>query len=488
METANTMEEPKEKTVGTAGATADRFHFDLNSPCSIHFIGIGGISMSAIASLLLHYGFTVTGSDSKSSPITEDLEAHGATVFLGQRRSNIRRDSLPDAVVYTAAIHPDNPEFDEAVSLGIPMLTRAQLLGEIMKFYRSSIGIAGTHGKTTTTSMVSTVLLNTDTDPTLFVGGVLESLNGNVRIGANDIFVTESCEYTNSFLSFHPTKEIILNIEADHLDFFKDIDDIRRSFRKFASLLPSKEEGGLLVINREIDNLQEIIEGLPCRVVTFGSEGSGADYTPANVRFDENGCGEFDVVFEGRSIARIKLSVPGEHNVLNALAAFAMCTDEGIAPEVIANSIGNFTGTNRRFQKKGMLGGVTVIDDYAHHPDEIRATLKAAKLCPNNKIWCVFQPHTYTRTKALFDSFVDALSLADEVVLAEIYPARETDTLGMSSALIADALKERGVSARYFRSFDEIEKFLLENCIHGDMLITMGAGNVVDIADSLLGL
>lgn len=467
------------------------YQLDLEKPAKIHFIGIGGISMSGIAMLLLSAGFTITGSDAKASALTQELEAHGARIYYGQRRSNI--EAGLDAVVYTAAIHPDNPEFDECVVQGVPMLTRAQMLGEIMTFYRSAIGISGTHGKTTTTSMVSTILLEAGRNPTLFIGGVLNSIHGNLHIGSRDILVTESCEYTNSFLSFHPNMEIILNIEEDHLDFFKDINDIRNSFAAFAGLLPSAESGGLLVINAGIERLDELTQGLSCRIVTFGAAETGAAYTPYNITYDSYGCASFDVLFcpsanaAPLNLGNVSLHVPGEHNVLNALAAIALCRSLEVPMAQIIPALAQYTGTERRFEKKGEIGGVTIIDDYAHHPAEITATLKAAANYPHNRIWCVFQPHTYTRTKALFTQFADALALADEVVLADIYAARETDTLGISSADLRDALLEKGVHAHYFPSFDEIENFLLENCIHGDLLITMGAGDIVKIGESLLG-
>ena len=403
-------------------------------------------------------------------------------MFYGQRASNIE-DGI-DVAVYTAAVHPDNPEFMAVQEKGIPMLTRAELLGQIMKNYKYAVGIAGTHGKTTTTSMVTEILLAADMDPTISVGGILNSIGGNIRVGDSELFVTEACEYTNSFLSFFPTMEVILNIEEDHLDFFKDIHDIRNSFRQFAEKLP---EDGLLVISSDIDNYREITDGLACQVVTCGSQPS-SDYSADNITYDEFARPAFDLMIGGEKAGRIRLGVPGEHNVYNALAAIALCRKLDVSMENIREGLLRFTGTNRRFEKKGELAGITIIDDYAHHPREIAATLAAARNYPHNKIWCVFQPHTYTRTKAFLDQFAEALSMADEVILADIYAARETDNLGISSGDIAERIEKLGTKAHYLRSFDDIETFILENCVHGDLLITMGAGDIVKVGEKLIGM
>lgn len=457
------------------------YQIDFQKPLHIHFIGIGGISMSGLAEILMGEGFTVSGSDAKESPLTKSLEAKGAKIFYGQRASNIM-DST-EAVVYTAAIHSDNPEFAKAKEKNLPMLTRAQLLGQIMRNYDTPIAISGTHGKTTTTSMVSHILLEGKCDPTISVGGILPAIGGNIRVGESETFVTEACEYTNSFLSFFPKISIILNIDADHLDFFKDLDDIRHSFRRFAELLPSD---GTLIINADIPDYQEITKELPCRVVTYGLE-QEADYQAKDITFDKYGHASFTVYKNGRKTGSYYLRVPGMHNVSNALASIALGHLLGLTEEVIIKGLGSFTGTDRRFQYKGEVAGVTVIDDYAHHPTEIEATLHAAGNYPHQKIWCVFQPHTYTRTKALLPEFAKVLTLADHVVLADIYAARETDTLGISSEDLQKCIQELGTPCEYFPTFDEIENFLLENCSRGDLLITMGAGDVVNIGEHLLG-
>jgi len=457
------------------------YSVDFNHPIHIHFIGIGGISMSGLAEILLDKRFTVSGSDNQSSPLTEKLEKGGARIFIGQRASNITPEI--DLVVYTAAIHEDNPELMEVRARKIPTLTRAELLGQLMRNYDTPIAVSGTHGKTTTTSMISEIFLENEMDPTISVGGLLKSLGGNIRIGQSGNFITEACEYTNSFLSFYPRVGIILNIEEDHLDFFKDIKDIRHSFHEFAKRLPA--ENGILIINAEIPDYREITDGLSCRVVTYGL-GEGYDYSAANITFDEFARGSFDLIKKGETIARIGLGVTGRHNVSNALPAIAISDIMNIPMPAIKQGLLTFTGTDRRFEYKGECHGFAIVDDYAHHPTEIRATLKTARRYPHKHTWCVFQPHTYTRTKAFFDDFADALTIADNVILTDIFAARETDTLGVSSKALAEAVAARGTNAYYFPSFEETEDFILKNCIPGDLVITMGAGNVVTIAEDLL--
>ena len=457
------------------------YQIDFGKPQSIHFIGIGGISMSGLAEILMKEGFTVSGSDAHETSLTDQLEADGARIYYGQRAENIR-DGL-DAVVYTAAVHPDNPEYQEVMRRGIPMLSRAELLGQMMKNYRHALAVAGTHGKTTTTSMITEILLAADLDPTISVGGILHSIGGNIRVGGQELFVTEACEYTNSFLSFFPTMEVILNVEEDHMDFFKDLADIRRSFRLFAEKLGPE---GLLVISSDIPDYEELCRDLPCRVVTVGRSGD-SDYSAADIVWDQWGRPAFTLMKKGQPAGRLRLGVPGEHNISNALAAVAAAEALEVPVKAVEEGLAGFTGTERRFEKKGEIGGVTVIDDYAHHPREIAATLKTAAACPHKQVWCVFQPHTYSRTRAFLEEFAKALCLADQVILADIYPARETDTLGVSSRDIAERIREMGGNVHYFPSFDEIETFILENCSTGDLLITMGAGDIVKVGERLLG-
>ncbi len=456
------------------------YKINFKEPLHVHFIGIGGISMSGLAEILLKESFTISGSDSKPSALTEHLISLGATVFYPQKASNII-DGI-DVVVYTAAIHEDNEEFVEAKRRNLPMLSRAELLGQLMTNYETPIAVSGTHGKTTTTSMLSHILLEAEKDPTISVGGILQAIGGNIRVGNSDVFITEACEYTNSFLHFFPKISIVLNVEEDHMDFFKDIHEIRDSFHKFAALLP---EDGTLIINKNIESMETITDGLHCKVITY-SETQDADYTASNIIFDELGNASFDLIRYGEFAGRIQLSVAGNHNVSNALSTIAAADLLDIPFETIQSGILSFTGTQRRFQYKGERNGITIIDDYAHHPTEIRATLTSARNYPHKDIWCIFQPHTYTRTKAFFHEFAEALSLADHVILADIYAARETDTLGMSSESLAEELRKLGTDAYYLPSFDAIEKFVLEKCIHNDLLITMGAGDVVNIGESLL--
>ena len=463
------------------------YKIDFSKPISIHFIGIGGISMSGLAEILADRNFIISGSDAKESALTKSLEKKGVTVYYGQRASNIT-DSV-QLVVYTAAIHEDNPELQAAKAKEIPCITRAELLGQIMKNYEVPIAISGTHGKTTTTSMVSEILLEAKKDPTLSIGGILKSIDGNIRVGASPYFVTEACEYTNSFLSFFPKISIILNVEEDHMDFFKDITEIRDSFHKFANLLPAD---GTLIINGDIPNIEHITENLECNVITYGSKPE-FDYYPENITYDEMARPSYTLcrsekVSEAGSKEEIALGVTGEHNVYNSLSAIALADLLGITMEDVKTALLSFGGTDRRFQLKGKLGDITILDDYAHHPTEIRATLEAAKKYPHKETWCVFQPHTYTRTKAFLEDFAKALTLADHVVLADIYAAREKNTLGISSLDLLREIEKLGTDCHYFPSFDEIENFLLENCSQGDLLITMGAGDVVNIGEKLLGM
>ena len=462
------------------------YKIDFKSPVHVYFMGIGGISMSGLAQILIEEGFKVSGSDNKKSEITKALEKKGVHIFYGQKAENIDASAQIDVVVYTAAVHPDNPEFAAAKAAALPMLTRAELLGQIMKEYELPVAIAGTHGKTTTTSMISKILLEADTDPTLSIGGIFKDIGGNIRVGKSEYFVTEACEYTNSFLSFFPKISVISNIDADHLDFFKDLDDIRCSFRKFAQLLP---KDGTLIINGDIDNVGEITDSLPCEIITYGSK-EEFDYYPTDIEYDSQGNPSFLAHTRDGNTLKVKLAVPGIHNVYNALASIAVSQVLGIDGQHIVNALSLFGGTSRRFEHKGEIGGVTIIDDYAHHPTEIAATLTAAQNYPHKKIWCVFQPHTYSRTKALLNEFAQALSLADHVILADIYAAREKDTLGVSSKTLRDKILELGHECNYFSTYEgfgEIEKFLLQNCTKGDLLITMGAGDVVKIGDELLG-
>jgi UDP-N-acetylmuramate--alanine ligase len=464
------------------------FSLDLSSPAHLYFIGIGGISMSGLAELLQSKGFTVSGSDRSRSVITDRLCEIGIPVAIGQCAENIGDDI--DVAIYTAAVHPDNPEYAACVTKGIPLIDRAELLGQISKTYPLSIGVSGTHGKTTTTSMIAMILLQAGLDPTVSLGGMLKAIGGNLRIGSSERFLFEACEYTNSFLKFFPTDICILNIDEDHLDFFKDINDIRHSFRLFAERLP---EGGRLIINGELPQLAEFLDGLTCNITTYGlckdgetPENAPYDYCATNISLDGMGHPSFDLYVHKAFAGRIALSVPGVHNVSNSLAAIAEGIACGVGIEDIKTALLAFTGTARRFEWKGTREGVTVVDDYAHHPTEIRATLAAAQGYPHRSVWCVFQPHTYTRAKLLRKEFVEALAAADKIVLADIYAAREINDGSISSADLRDDLIKMGKEAYYLPTFDEITKFLLKNCVNGDLLITMGAGDIVNVGTAFL--
>ena len=457
-------------------------YIDFNKPGNVHFIGIGGISMSGFAELLHNKGFKVTGSDAHSSKITENLESMGIKISYPQSAENI--PDKCDVVIYTAAVKKDNPELVAAVNAGIPVIDRADMVGDIMLHYKRNISVAGTHGKTTTTSMMSLVLLSAGLDPTVSVGGVLDAIGGNVRDGSLDNMVIESCEYTDSFLKFHPTHAIITNIEAEHLDYFKTLENERNSFKTFAGLLP---EDGLLVIENSIPDHKELFKDVKCPVVTYSVSDTNADYYASDVTYDEYDRGNFTLMHKGIPMFKISLGVVGEHNVSNATGVAAMALGIGIPEKAVIEGLKSFTGTERRFEKKGVWNGTTIIDDYAHHPTEMTATLKAAKLTPHKDLWVVFQPHTYSRTLSFKDEICKALSLADKVILTDIYAAREADPGTISSKDLADIIKVKyGNEVYYFSSFEEIENFLSGNCRQGDLLITMGAGNVVKIGEDLL--
>ena len=457
------------------------YKVDFNKPCRVYFMGIGGISMSGLAEILLKAGFTVSGSDIKESDVTKTLEACGAQVNIGQVASNIT-DNI-DLVVYTAAISKDNEEFIEVQNRNIPMLTRAQLLGQIMSNYKYGIAISGTHGKTTTTSMMSHVLLQADTDPTITIGGMLDIIGGNIRVGQSEYFVTEACEYTNSYHEFNPYISIILNVDEDHLDFFSGIDEIVQSFKTFAEKLPND---GLLVINGDMEHKDTIVSDLNCAIYTFGLNPDNK-YSATDITFDDMGHPTYTLVVDGEKRDTITLHSTGIHNVVNSLSVIAVSDFLGIDIEHAKKGFISCTSAKRRFEHKGVTSeGVIVIDDYAHHPTEIAATLTAAKNTPHNEIWCVFQPHTYTRTYALLDKFAESLSACDHVILADIYAAREKDTGKVSSKDLADKINAIGGNAEYIGDFLSIENFLQKNCKKNDLLITMGAGNVDFIGESIL--
>ena len=448
---------------------------------NIHCIGIGGIGLSAIAEILLSRGYKVTGSDMKESDITSHLAQKGARIFLDHRAENVE---TADLVVYSAAVGQDNPELVRAAERGIPAVTRAEILGVLMDEYENSIAVSGTHGKTTTTSMVSLILDRAKMEPTILVGGNLAEIGGNAKVGNSGYFVTEACEYMDSFLSLRPKIEIILNIDSDHLDYFKDIDHIVSSFDRFANLVP---EAGTIIAYEANPFVNKVIQG-HSNVITFGLN-ENCTYHAQNILFDENGMPSFEVLRDGTVLSRVQLSLPGEHNILNALAAYACCHNLGVEPEIISETLHSFRGTQRRFDIVGTTaGGVKIVDDYAHHPTEIKATLSASKNVPHNRLWTIFQPHTYTRTLALFDDFAEAFEKTDVLILAEIYAAREKNIYKISSAQLAEKIRQIHPEKEvlFMPDFADIASYVSQHACRGDMVITMGAGDIYKVGEMIL--
>ena len=454
---------------------------DSNKYKNIHCIGIGGIGLSAIAEILMSRGYNVSGSDMKESDMTDKLAKQGARIFIGHKAENVEN---ADLLVYSAAVGKDNPELVRARERNIPIMTRARMLGLLMEEYESSIAISGTHGKTTTTSMVSLILDRAKLSPTILVGGNLSEIGGNVKVGKNEYFVTEACEYMDSFLSLKPKMEIILNIDSDHLDYFKDIEHIVSSFDRFAHLVP---KDGTIIAYDANPFVNRIIKDMD-NAVTFGLN-ENCDYFAKDIRFDGNGMPSFEVWHRGKVLARIQLRIPGEHNILNALAAFACGHTLGVDELTIKETLEAYHGTQRRFDIVGTTPkGVKLVDDYAHHPTEIKATLAASQNVPHNRLWCIFQPHTYTRTMALFDDFAEAFNKADKLILAEIYAAREKNIYKISSEQLAEKIKETHPTKEvlFMKDFEEIAEYVSENAEAGDMVITMGAGDIYKVGDMLL--
>ncbi len=450
----------------------------LKKNAHIHFIGIGGISMSGLAHIALCDGYKVTGSDRQKSKITERLEIEGAVIYEGHDAKNVKGANL---VVHTAAVKGDNPEMAEALKDGIPLIDRAEFLGGIMKNYKHAIGVAGTHGKTTTTSMLAHALMYSETDPTISIGGELDLIDGNIRCGNSDLFVTEACEYTNSFLKFYPSIALITNIEEDHLDFFTGIEMIRDSFRKFAMLTKGK---GHVVAFGDDKNVRLALADCDLQVITYGM-GKNNEYYAENIVYD-TGYPSFDVMKDNEVICHVSLNVPGNHNIQNALATVAVCLLLGIDADTAARGIETFSGTHRRFEKKGVVNGALVIDDYAHHPTEIKTTLKAAREFPHTRIRCIFQPHTYSRTRTLWDDFVKAFDDADEIIMTHIYAAREKYDSVTDPDRLAEEISMRGFDAKYIDSFEEIIDYIKETAQEGEIIFTMGAGDIAKIGDELV--
>ena len=440
-----------------------------------HLIGIGGVSMSSLAEVLCGMGIVVTGSDMNNGPNLKSLIERGIPVALGHRAEKIGEDV--DFVVRTAAVHDDNPEIIRAHERGIPVFERTQAWGAISKDYANALCISGTHGKTTTTSMCTHILMAADRDPTVMIGGTLPLLNAGHRVGHGNTIIMEACEYYNSFLSLHPTVAVILNVEADHLDFFRDLKDVEHSFRTFASRVP---EDGYVVANHDDRNTMDTVRGMDRKLITFGLS-PAADVYAENIRYI-GANSEFDVMYKGSLFTDVTLHVPGVHNVKNALAATAAAICLGVRPNAVKYGLAGFNGAGRRFEFKGKFNGADVYDDYAHHPGELKVLLDTVERLNYKRSVVVFQPHTYSRTAALFEDFVKQLRRPDVLMLAEIFAAREQNTIGISSS----ALAERVENAGFFPSFGELEAELRRIARPGDIILTVGAGDVYKIGESLV--
>lgn len=438
-----------------------------------HLVGIGGVSMSPLAEVLHGMGMAITGSDMHEGAATVHLRSLGIPVAIGHDAKNLGDAEL---VIRTAAVHNDNSEIAAARAAGVPVFERAQAWGSLMRSYRNALCISGTHGKTTTTSMCTHIIMAADMDPTVMIGGTLPLLGAGHRVGKGDTIILESCEYCNSFLSFYPTVAVILNIEADHLDFFRDLEDVEHSFRTFAELVPSN---GMIVANRDDENTMKTLTGLKRPLLTFGLE--QGDVHASNLIW-EKGLPAFDIVYRGAIFTHVSLRVPGLHNVKNALAASAACIALGASSRAVEEGLRAFRGAGRRFEHKGTINGAEVYDDYAHHPGELQALLDTAGSLGYQRVICAFQPHTYTRTKALFDDFVRVLQKPDLTLLAEIYAAREINTIGISSNDLARQIP----GALYFETLDELEDYLHGLAQPGDLILTVGAGDIYTVGEALV--
>ena len=435
----------------------------------VHLVGIGGVSMRPLGLVLKGMGMKVTGSDMSASDGTRELEAKGIPVTIGHNAENIQG---ADCIIRTAAAHNDNPEIAAARASGIPVFERAQAWGEIMRSYKNAVCVSGTHGKTTTTSMLTHILMEANLDPTVMIGGYLPLLHASHRVGHGDTILLESCEYCDSFLNFFPTLALVLNVEEDHLDYFKDLADIQKSFHKFAEMATFG-----VVANGDDPHTVQALEGID--YVTFGL-GEGNRIHAANMCPDWR---HFDVLCDGEFYCHLDMGVLGRHNAMNALAASAAAWMMGIPGQAVSRGLVSFHGAGRRMEFKGKFHGADVYDDYAHHPDEVAATISAVRdAMPGRRLVLAFQPHTYSRTSALFDDFVRELSRADVLVLAEIYAARERNTIGISSADVAEKIP----GAVFCETLPEVTEYLRENVREGDVVLTMGAGDIFRAGEALL--
>lgn len=452
---------------------------DIKNCKNIYFIGIGGISMSGIAVILKKWNYIVSGSNNVESAQTDWVTKQGIKVNIGQVAENINNDI--DLIVYTAAIKEDNPELVRARELGIKCIERGEFLGELTKLFKNTIGVAGTHGKTSTTSMLALSFIEAGLDPSIQVGAVLDEINGNYRVGNSDYFIIEACEYHNSYHNFKQKSAIVLNIDDDHLDFFKNIGGVEESFEKYVSLLPSD---GFLVINRDDERCYKLRNYTKAKVITVGKE-DNADWYYKNVRYDDEGYPSFEVYNNKKYVDSISLRVRGEHNVFNCLCCIAMCNAYGVEIEAIKKAILKFTGAERRLEYKGMINGARVYDDYAHHPTEIRATFNGIKHMKYNKSWAIFEAHTFSRLKAHLKEFAESLTGFDNIIVMDIYPAREINIYNISEDDVINELAKLGKKAIHISKYEEIVNYLKEHVRKDDIVVTVGAGNVTKIANML---
>ncbi len=435
----------------------------------IHFIGIGGSGMCPLAEIMHAEGYEVTGSDVNESEPLSRIRKLGIPVSMPQKAENIEGAEM---IVYTAALLPDNPELCAAKASGIPTYERSKLFGAITRIYDNAVCISGTHGKTTVTSMLTQIMIETGADPSAVIGGRLPLIQSNGRVGKTENLVCEACEFVDTFLDLSPDVAVILNIDEDHMDYFKTMDNLIASFRKFCNLTTRT-----LVINKSDPEVLKAVDGITDkRIVTFGST-PDCDFYPENISFNR-GYASFDVCSAGKKLTRVELSIPGEHNVLNTLAAIAAAWVSGIAPEDCKTPIEHFGGAGRRFERLGEYKGVTVIDDYAHHPAELEVTLNAAKEMKFNRVWAVFQPFTYTRTYTLMDDFARVLQIADRVVMTEIMGSREVNTLGVYTSQLAEKIP----GSVWFNTFDEVARYVVDNAESGDLVLTLGCGDIYKAA------
>ena len=454
--------------------------FFLEKNKSIYFIGIGGISMSGIADILKAWGYNVSGSDRQESNVVEKLRENGIRVYIPQTGSNI--DDTVDFVVYTAAIKEDNPEMIAAKKRNIPMMERGEFLGEITKLFPDTIGVAGTHGKTSTTSMLSCIFMETDIDPTIQVGSILKNIGGNYRVGKGDTLIIEACEYSDSYLSFKQKSAIVLNIDNDHLDYFKNLDNIKKSFYEYVSHLPSD---GYLVMNADDINSVKLEKHTKANVITYAIN-NRAMFMADNIKYNEEGYASFDVIFTGELLGNVSLSVPGEHNVYNSLAAIALSYMYGISFADIKNGLKKYKGASRRMEYKGLFNGAKVYDDYGHHPTEIEAISKAILKKKYNKSWVIFEPHTYTRVYKHKEDFAKSLKDFDNIIVTDIYAAREKNEYGVKEEDIINELKKYDKYATHISDYEDIKNYLKSKVELGDIILTLGAANVTKIADLLV--